>query len=140
LITFEAMNESKPTHAKPSLYAYYFEALKVIAKEYGYNLVIHGSMNRDLDLIAIPWVNDPKPELDLINALCECLGGKKLNKCIEGQKNIYASSLPGGRTNYVIDLHRGGYKKNENGEIVEPFEFTPDPEYYIDISVTPLVK
>ena len=54
---------SKPLHAKPNIYAYYFEALKAIAKEYGYNLVVHGSMNRDLDLIAIPWVNDPKPEL-----------------------------------------------------------------------------
>ena len=56
----------KPIHAKPSLYAFYYEELKVIAKEYGYNLVLHGSMNRDLDLIAIPWINEPKDEFEMI--------------------------------------------------------------------------
>ena len=130
-------NKPKPIHAKPSLYAYYFEALKGIAKDYGYNLVVHGSMARDLDLIAIPWVDDPKDDLEMVKALAKCMGGKIMGKAFEGQKNPYASTLPGGRTNYVIDLYRGGYKKNDNGEIVEPFEFTPDPEYYIDISVTP---
>jgi hypothetical protein len=134
------MSDKKSTHAKPQLYAYYFLQLKEVAKDYGYNLVVHGSLNRDLDLIAIPWVNDPKPDLELVRALAECLGGKVMSKGIEGQTNPYISSLPGGRVNYVIDLNRGGYKKNDQGEIVEPFEFTADPEYYIDISVTPFVK
>ena len=48
-------NMSKPKHIKPGLYAIYFENLKDIACEYGFNLVVHGSLNRDLDLIAIPW-------------------------------------------------------------------------------------
>lgn len=128
---------SKPIHAKPSLYAYYFISLKEIAIEYGYNLVLHGSLNRDLDLIAIPWVDDAKPELALMRALTECLGGKLMLKNIEGQKNEFASALQAGRTNYVIDLNRGGYKRDDNGDIIEPFEFTDDPQYYIDISVTP---
>jgi hypothetical protein len=132
--------QKKPTHAKPSLYAYYFEALKDIAKDHGYNLVVHGSMARDLDLIAIPWIDEPKEDLEMIKALAECLGGDVMLKHIDGQKNAYASSLKGGRINYVIDLNRGGYKRDENGDIAEPYEFTPDPEYYIDISVTPLGK
>ena len=45
----------KPIHAKPSLFAFYFEVIKEIGLKYGYNIVLHGSMNRDLDLIAIPW-------------------------------------------------------------------------------------
>src|SRR5687767_14494215 len=94
----------KPTHEKPSMYAYYFVVLKVIAKYYGYNLGIHVSMARDLDLIAIPWVNDPKDEFLLVNALADCLGGQVRYKGIEGQKNAACSTLPGGRTNYVIDL------------------------------------
>lgn len=130
----------KPTHAKPSLYAYYFLNMKEVAKEYGYNLLVHGSLNRDLDLVAVPWVDDPKDDLELVKALAQCLGGKVMYKGIEGQKNSFASTLSGGRTNYVIDLYRGGYKKNDQGEIVDPLEFTPDPEYYVDISVTPLPK
>lgn len=47
---------NKPVHAKPSLYAYYFYELKVIALQFGYNLCLHGSLNRDMDLIAIPWI------------------------------------------------------------------------------------
>jgi hypothetical protein len=124
------MTEKKPTHAKPSLYAYYFEALKDIAKEYGYNLVVHGSMARDLDLIAIPWVDDPKPEFAMIVALTDLLGGRILSGA--------GHRLPGGRKSFVINLNRGGYKRTELDEIAEPLEFTPDPEYYIDISVTPL--
>lgn len=121
---------SKPVHAKPQLYAYCFLSLKEIAFEYGYNLVVHGSMNRDLDLIAIPWIDDPKPELDMIMALSSAIGGHIQRKSIK--------VLPGGRNSYVIDLNRGGYKRNESGDIVDPIEFIPDPEYYIDISVTPL--
>jgi len=114
---------------KPNLYAYYFQPLKEIAKEYGYNLVVHGSMNRDLDLIAIPWVNEPKPEIEMINAFANWLNGE-LDKTMIG-------TLPGGRTSYVINLNRGGYKKNAEGLIIDPLEFVKDPQYYIDISVTP---
>jgi hypothetical protein len=124
----------KPTHAKPQLYAYYFLTLKEIAKEYGYNLLVHGSMNRDLDLIAIPWVDEPKPETEMIQALCDHMGGKLLKA--DSGSDVY-KKLPGGRSVYVINLNRGGYAKNDAGEITEPLEYTPDPEYYIDISVTP---
>lgn len=89
-------------------------------------------MNRDLDLIAIPWVNDPKSEFDMITALNDYLGGE-IDKSLIGV-------LPGGRNSYVINLNRGGYKRNSKGEIVDPIEFTEDPQYYIDITVTPLVK
>lgn len=125
----------KPTYERPQLYAQIFMILKKIAKDHGYNLVVHGSMNRDLDLIAIPWVNDPKPEFDMINALNKAMTGKtSISK-----EHFLHRQLPGGRNSYVINLDRGGYRKNEAGEIVDPLEYTPDPQYYIDISVTPLV-
>jgi hypothetical protein len=134
--------EKKPTHAKPSLYAYYFYDLKEIAKEYGYNLVLHGSLNRDLDLIAIPWVDDPKPELDLINAF-----SKHLNGWTSDAPSLFLpGKLPGGRHTYIIQLNRGGYMNTGTG-LHEPLtegreipEYVPDPQYYVDISITPLPK
>ncbi len=123
----------KRIHAKPNIYAYYFEAMKMIAKEYGYNLVVHGSMNRDLDLIAIPWVDNPRDEFELIQELSDCINGFK-GFPVQFLKN----SLPGGRTSYIINVWRGGYRRNNSGDILDPIEFTSDPEYYIDISVTPL--
>lgn len=32
--------------------------LKEVAKNHGYALAVHGTMTRDLDLIAIPWVDN----------------------------------------------------------------------------------
>jgi hypothetical protein len=117
----------KPTHVKPGLYAIYYEHMKQIAKEHGYNLVIHGSMHRDLDLIAIPWTDKPKPEQGMIKEFQEYLIGRTL---VMPDGNVHFSTLPGGRHCYVIELNRG----DKHGEWVR-FE---DKEYYLDISVTQL--
>lgn len=115
----------KPTQVKPGLYAIFYEQLKQIAKEYGYNLILHGSMQRDLDLIAIPLIDNPRSEQDMIDDFQEYLTGKKSPRRPNGE--IYYSKLPGNRHAYVIDLNRG----DKHGEWVR-FE---DKEYYIDISV-----
>ncbi len=115
----------KPTQAKPGLYAIFYEHLKDIAKEYGYNLVLHGSMQRDLDLIAIPWIDNPRNEQDMIDDFQEYLTGKKSHRRPNGE--IYFSTLPGNRHAYTIELNRG----DKHGEWVR-FE---DKEYYLDISV-----
>lgn len=115
----------KPTHVKPGLYAIFYEHLKQIAKEYGYNLVLHGSMHRDLDLIAIPWGDNLKSSDEMIQEFEQYLTGKKTI-------NPYYTVLPGGRKSYVIELNRG----NKHGEWVR-FE---DKEYYLDISVTSIGK
>jgi hypothetical protein len=126
--------EKKPTHAKPQLYAYYFLDLKEIAREYGYNLVVHGSMARDMDLIAIPWANERKPELDMVNALYLHMTGYTAHK--DHWKTVFLySEQPGGRHNYVLQLNRGGYHRNEKDEIEDPLKFVVDPQYYIDLSV-----
>jgi len=67
---------TKPIHVKPSLYAHYFITLKAIALEFGYNLVLHGSLNRDLDLIAIPWEPEVKSHDTMIGRFAHALGGR----------------------------------------------------------------
>ena len=133
------MKDSKPIHAKPSLYAYYFLGMKEIALQFGYNLVLHGSLARDMDLIAIPWTDSPKPELELIHELSNYITG---HTAAEGhEKNIYMmTTQPGGRHCYVINVRRGGYKRDKKGNIADPIQYFEDPQYYIDISVTPLIS
>lgn len=118
---------SKKNNIKPGLYAMYYEYLKDIAKHYGYNLVVHGSMNRDLDLIAIPWIDNPAPSEEMIKEMQMYLTDKHV---VNDKGNVHFDILPGGRKNYTISLNRG----NKSGEWVR-FE---DSEYYLDISVTPL--
>ena len=115
----------KPMHVKPAFYAFVYESLKVIAKGYGYNLVLHGSVNRDLDLIAIPWVDVPGDELTMIKHF-----DREINECEADGKNPYMFTiLPGGRKSYVIDIRRG-----------EKFKGVwVDAQYYLDISITPTI-
>jgi hypothetical protein len=122
----ESLNK-KPIHVKPGLYALFYENLKEIAKNYGYNLVLHGSMNRDLDLIAIAWVDNPKDEFLMIMAFDDYLRGLSYNN-----KKYYSFSiLPGNRHNYIININRG----DKRGEWLKF-----DEQYYLDISVIPIPK
>lgn len=42
------------------------EPIRVAAREVGYAIGVHGSQERDLDLIAAPWTDDAIPALDLL--------------------------------------------------------------------------
>lgn len=111
----------KPIHVKPSYYAYCFYDLKSIAIRYGYNLVIHGSMSTDLDLIAIPWT-DPLGDVDsLIEEIATTIGGLVMD-----QSESQMSCFPHGRRSYVINLNRSGVYNNYE-----------DAKFYLDISVIP---
>lgn len=117
----------KAIKPKPQFYAYCFAGLQQIATDLGYNLLLHGSMNRDLDLVAIPWIDSPSSHLELLIAFSENLGAPVL-KTPNGEYYFMHTVLPGGRDSYVIDLNRGGEFNNYN-----------DEQYYLDISITPLM-
>jgi hypothetical protein len=117
-------NKEKPMAVKPRLYTMYFQRLMEIAREMGYNLLISGSMNRDLDLVAVPWSDYPESEMVLIRAFDLYLSGSYMDNLEYYMHKI----LPGGRSSYVINLNR---TRDKDGI---------DPQYYIDISITPLVK
>ena len=59
--------EVKPNNA-PSYCALY-PGLAEICIAYGYALAIHGSMARDFDLIAVPWVDAPALPETVIEAI-----------------------------------------------------------------------
>ena len=101
-----------------------FYALKEIALKHGYNLVLHGSMDRDLDLVAIAWQEEVSDSDDLVDEFCEFLDGRIEMHPDEKKYNI----LSQGRKSYVINLRRGENHKFRNWV---------DAEYYLDISFTP---
>lgn len=47
-------------------YSAFVVKARIAARDYGYALAIHGSMMRDLDLIAIPWVKECRTPTALI--------------------------------------------------------------------------
>lgn len=49
---------AKPNpHHGPVYAASFYPALAMICRRHGYALAVHGSLARDLDLVAIPWVD-----------------------------------------------------------------------------------
>lgn len=52
------LSTKPPPNYGPTYAAAMYPELCVIARKYGYALAVHGSLARDLDLVAIPWVED----------------------------------------------------------------------------------
>lgn len=126
---------TKPIHARPSLYAFYFEVIKEIGLKYGYNIVLHGSMNRDLDLIAIPWIENIGDKDLMIDEVAKTIGGEVMmtNRSVDNIDGDRFSQHPHGRIIYVININRD-FKMAHNSMVVKVEEYS-DPQYYIDISV-----
>lgn len=120
---------SKPTHVKPSFYAHCYLELKEIALKYGYNLVLHGSLNRDMDLIAIPWSPELKSHEAMIHEFASYLDGYTMILGHKEGKPVCFNQMYHGRIGYVINLNRG-----------EKLKTYDDPQWYLDISVTPTVN
>jgi hypothetical protein len=57
------------------IYAQLLPKIKESAKGLGYALAIHGSMNRDLDILAAPWIEDAAPPEALVAAIAEAVDG-----------------------------------------------------------------
>ena len=110
----------KSIKVKPAFYALSYHNLKTIAQNCGYNLVLHGSLNRDMDLIAIPWVEAVTHVDTMIKLFADYLGGSIME---QSEKSKYC--FPHGRMSYIINLNR---TRDKDGN---------DKQYYLDISVMP---
>lgn len=51
----------------------FIEKVREIARQCGYAVGVHGSRQRDLDLIAVPWTENAIAPQHLVDALCERL-------------------------------------------------------------------
>lgn len=110
-LDYRVLNDehSTPWHDGPIIGVLY--VVRAIARQSGYAVGWHGSVARDLDLIAVPWTEDADPPERLVARIMEAVGGAYTH----GQEN--PSRRPHGRLSYAINLHPG------------PF--------YIDLSVMP---
>lgn len=63
-----------PTFAPP--YVTLYPLLAEVAREHGYALCVHGSLNRDFDLVAVPWVDQADPAEQLIESLANTIGAR----------------------------------------------------------------
>lgn len=76
----------KPPKTFAPVYVTLFPHLARIANECGYALAAHGSIQRDLDLVAIPWIVDATSMETLVDAMAGYLAIFK---------DIFGTSLEG---------------------------------------------
>ncbi len=123
------MKIEKSTKVKPMFYSVVLEPLKIIAKEYGYNLLIHGSMDRDMDLVLIAWNDDCVDAVEVIKSFTSYLGGNLIDQRTASDKEpVYLKPLinGAGRLSALINLNRENRFNNYG-----------DDQWYLDISVIP---
>jgi len=79
-------------------------ALRVKARDLGYALAIHGSMRRDFDIVAVPWVAEVASPEVLVEAIRKVVGG-----AIAAGDGRGPCSKPHGRLAWSIHLGGGPY-------------------------------
>lgn len=76
-----------------------------LARPLGYAVAVHGSMNRDLDLLAAPWVENPAPPAELHAAIAEALSVYSDEYC--SQPVFGPDVRPHGRLSWIIPMMGG---------------------------------
>jgi len=71
----DAAIKAMPTGASPTFYLAVLPGLIQVARDHGYCLAVHGSLARDLDLVAVPWTETATGADELIRAICNHTGG-----------------------------------------------------------------
>ena len=88
-------DEVKPNYA-PFYAGALYPKLAEVFVQHGYALAVHGSMARDFDLIAIPWVECPAEPDVVIDAIC----GRFAIECYREDTNPVQK--PHGRLSYYV--------------------------------------
>lgn len=91
------MTDKLPPNLMPALYSHRLHEVATIGRAHGYAMAIHGSMQRDLDVIAVPWVEKVTPEYEFVVALADRLGCS-----IQNEANAPATVKPHGRRAYTL--------------------------------------
>jgi len=87
-------------------YAATYTQMERIAWRHGYALCLHGSMGRDVDVVAVPWVDDAEPAEKLVRAFVRAI--------YKGQDSAWKmmrvpSKKPHGSRAYVFTLGMNGH-------------------------------
>lgn len=81
-------------------YLWCIKVAREAAQQLGWAIAIHGSLARDLDMLAVPWTDEASPECELVAAIGIAVNG--LTTGVPTQK-------PHGRHAYTIMIGRGAH-------------------------------
>ena len=106
------MNVSKvsdPIAARAAAYVALYPMLLQVAKDHGYSLAVHGSLHRDFDLVAIPWIDEASDPFTLIKAIKKATATVFTHEDfdhIQPERNV--TQKPHGRLAYSLHVTNSG--------------------------------
>lgn len=113
-----------PSPARAAAYVALYPLLQQIAKRHGYALAVHGSLHRDFDLIAVPWIEEASEPLALIQAIKKATATVTHHEEADHHwKDCKPTQKPHGRLAYSLHVTNHGMYGG-----------------YFDISVMPKLK
>jgi hypothetical protein len=85
------------------IYAQLLPRIREAAKALGYAVAIHGSMNRDLDLLAVPWTEDAAAPAALVESVRDAVGGYVIGDVnTRGEVSAEPTRRPHGRLTWNV--------------------------------------
>lgn len=88
------------TNGRAVFYASMWEDLKKAATNCGWALGLHGSLNSDMDIMAMPWTENAVSPEELISELCKCFTGyEELRRDV-----IVSQNKPNNRLVYTLPI------------------------------------
>lgn len=113
-----------PSPARAAAYVALYPMLVQVAKRHGYALAVHGSLHRDFDLIAVPWVEEASEPLTLIKAIKAATRTVTQHEEVDRLvKDCRPTQKPHGRLSYSLHVTNSGMYGG-----------------YLDVSVMPKIK
>lgn len=98
-----------PSPARAAAYVALYPMLQQIAKRHGYALAVHGSLHKDFDLVAIPWVDEARDALTLIRAIKKATRTVIHHEKVDHEyKDCRPTKKPHGRVAYSLHVTSHG--------------------------------
>lgn len=98
---------AKPPKPWPAIYTWVWPMIVAAGRRKGYAMAIHGSMTRDLDVIAAPWTEDASSPVELLNEIREAV------QVYMEDEQMYDPHLfsekPHGRLGWSLHMGGGAY-------------------------------
>jgi hypothetical protein len=110
MLSEDAGQEVKRPKPWPAIYTWIWPALVAAGRRQGYALALHGSMARDLDVVAVPWTEEAGSEEDLIAEIAEAVQVYLPDGSDPLQDPRFApSDKPHGRRAWSLHMGGGAY-------------------------------
>lgn len=97
--------EHVTTSGRASFFASIYDDIRQAAMDCGWALGLHGSLSSDMDIMAMPWVEDAKPVEEMIDAMINCFTDNPFNDL--SRKPYY--NKPNNRVVYTIHIWSNWY-------------------------------